>query len=1218
MTKQRLTASSDFMQNYVAGKVVSPPAQFEAVHTSDGHAVLFRLDASGTLDAIEEQSGTLHTGWQVHPLSSAAELEKLPGVTIRAFNATHHVVDDSIGLIMVASRDAGHDDHLLVSLGNSRQDMSWLADPRWSHVPFEPQDGDSSRVSIVRTMFTEPSGANHVIIVDVQLDSKDPGNTRIDRYHVHIGAHGRGARWVKRGMEGGIPAGQYQSVVGRAGGEKTDGIYTAVSGQPQLLYESIDARDESTASGIQLFMPGPKGPEAISVVRNEDGSTDLYAVSGSTLYQSSTREQAGGIQLMPVLSSEYLVGTETLQTVRQGRSIVLWGKNSRKELFYAVSIAGTWNVPTLISTGVEHASPYVSSVDGAITIFTSKDDQLHKLIQGSKYTDRVWNAQDIHIATSSPATSTAIKSYTTNLNTTQEDGSPAINVDVTLSANTRTPVYINGIYYVLSSTPTKVVTDAVGSLTIVEPTKSLCSASMKASLGDSALVINPKDTAFTKLAGLKSVDQLRVATVPAITTAGGVLDAETTTLVHPTIDDEHLEQVTQQMHILEKAYEELHSKNEGQEDVQGYLLKRPSDTLAEEPASVNWFDDFVQDVSGPDDTSSGQVSGFDYISIISNPLDPSSYGTSNIDFGDLFHKMGDGIRGAFHKAGDLLETLKNKIAGGAKNIMAAIGRAADGTYRLIVKIGGVVHQAYLKSQEALIRALEIIWDGIKSSTAAVFNFVESLVSWKNVSRTKDIVQGIMMTWLQKEVASIQDVKTHLDSAIKKVKSDVESWGHIEGLGQSVPELNGETMTAGPSPFTHMSSPALLMFNAFRDHGKDAKLQSVPEASNAGQVLSVLAAAVYNEGAVLETSYHKLKALAVDIRSKSSQDILQGIIAVLTDSLLSSSQVVMDALLDVLQQASETVLDFLNSKIHIPVISDILGLVGVREFSIMDLFAWMGALAMTVTWEINRGRVPFAGQGGGSSASYQTTDEVGLILSEADGAGGAGSSDSFPIPKSFDDLMAYMSGKSTPDSMKREVYELSFLLSGAFRLGGAVFQGIEAETESTGYGVLSGTIGLCSASCNGAGKILTPLKPIKSGLFSKHSTIVTTISILTKVYFSGPASWTLGKVNAGALVLDNRRSFGAMIDTALAVHAAVDTVWHFHELFEGPAGAARSAALWDEGSNLADYLARILYMAAVNDPDRESRLVIIGAMSVANVGYAGLKVRQVEAGAQAFA
>ena len=182
--------------------------------------------------------------------------------------------------------------------------------------------------------------------------------------------------------------------------------------------------------------------------------------------------------------------------------------------------------------------------------------------------------------------------------------------------------------------------------------------------------------------------------------------------------------------------------------------------------------------------------------------------------------------------------------------------------------------------------METIWDGIKSSTAAVFNFVESLVSWKNVSRTKDIIQGIMMTWLQKEVASIQDVKTHLDSAIKEVQSDVKSWGHIERLGQSAPELNGETMTAGRSPFTHMSSPALLMFNAFRDHGNDAKLQSVSQASGAEEFLSALAAAVRKEGVVLETGYCDLKNLTNGMRSKSSQDILQGIVAVFTDRLCS--------------------------------------------------------------------------------------------------------------------------------------------------------------------------------------------------------------------------------------------------------------------------------------------------------------------------------------------
>jgi len=80
-TAGKLTASTELMQNYVEGETVSPTGRFEALQMSDGHALLFAVDSSGVFHVIEEQSGTSHTGWLVHDLSTAPVDLVFPGRT---------------------------------------------------------------------------------------------------------------------------------------------------------------------------------------------------------------------------------------------------------------------------------------------------------------------------------------------------------------------------------------------------------------------------------------------------------------------------------------------------------------------------------------------------------------------------------------------------------------------------------------------------------------------------------------------------------------------------------------------------------------------------------------------------------------------------------------------------------------------------------------------------------------------------------------------------------------------------------------------------------------------------------------------------------------------------------------------------------------------------------------------------------------------------------
>lgn len=204
-------------------------------------------------------------------------------------------------------------------------------------------------------------------------------------------------------------------------------------------------------------------------------------------------------------------------------------------------------------------SPYVNRADGSNTIFAAGNGQLQRLTRGSAATGTIWRAGDIVVAAPPEQKSTSFMSYTTSIHVEQMDTElPAPNAVVNLSANTRTSVYVNGWYYVLSSTPIQVVTDATVCATVVEATDGLHAAVLTVSLDNDALTVNPMDQAFAKLTAPDSEDKLRGAQFPSQTVAGGVVGPpEYTSLVPPPVTDVDVNAVAQHMGVLQGAYTKL-------------------------------------------------------------------------------------------------------------------------------------------------------------------------------------------------------------------------------------------------------------------------------------------------------------------------------------------------------------------------------------------------------------------------------------------------------------------------------------------------------------------------------------------------------------------------------------------------------------------------------------------------------------------------------------
>src|SRR5262249_50822976 len=144
-----------------------------------------------------------------------------------------------------------------------------------------------------------------------------------------------------------------------------------------------------------------------------------------------------------------------------------------------------------------------------------------------------------------------ISSYTTHIQVNGDDGQGAANVDVTLTATSVTPAYINHLYYVVGPDPITVATDSLGTVTIVQAVHTLAAARFAVTVDGTAQPrVNPRDAPFQRNAKLNSVASLQAAVITN-------RDGSTRPFIPPGTPQDQLQQVAQSNQDLAQAYGSL-------------------------------------------------------------------------------------------------------------------------------------------------------------------------------------------------------------------------------------------------------------------------------------------------------------------------------------------------------------------------------------------------------------------------------------------------------------------------------------------------------------------------------------------------------------------------------------------------------------------------------------------------------------------------------------
>ena len=894
-----ISYSAVMMTNYLPAELITPQKKFEAIQTNDGHALLFSISTNGSFCLTLEQSGKSTTGWSTINLG-------LSGHTCSTFGVGQSAKDGTIGLAMTVTTSDGDD--LYLCLGNSNSNITWADSPVWRCFEYDdPTSQTLSKPEIVNVFFCETSDSQY-IIVDIVRNPKSEVK-EISRYYIdpkkasghYWNSHSLPADFdTKIDSFGSCP---YDSCLGRAINGTVDGLYTAgrSGNSGQLIFQPvINVYGDAPPTVVTLALTERTGEaypiaSAVASTRNSNLSTDLFAVSGDTIYYFSSTNQLAKSTADRLITNDLINNTSKLFAMAHNGVITLWGRNSSDQVYYTsceeanVSVPSAWSIPVPILSGIEEISPYINRADGGNTIFASGEGKLQRITQATTSSSKIWQTNQVTLPAPPMSKSISFNSYTTTILVLDEQNLPLNNAILNLSANNRSSVYINGLYYVLDTTPIKINTNSLGTITIIEPTDTLIGTIFNISADTGiTLTINPMDMPFKKFAKLGSsngnFDNLSNATIKE---GDGTIDNEfkDRNLVSSNTNNDLKKAVAIALSDLDQCYDFIDST---------------------QPLSLS----------------------FETVQVL---------GTLTEIYDDILIS-----------AGDLFRWLESRV----EAVIKIIRDDTNSVFYFIAKIAEKTYRAILNTVESVVGALQWVFDAIKTDIEDIIKYIAHLFDWGDITRTKDVLSNMISLFLADQLNSIPQLKDQLDESINSLEYNDISWDTI--INDVVVPPTGDPLKGQTPASQHLSYH--YQVNVSQISFKDELISSI-SSECIQSLLKVLQTDQTNINAFFDnlkkvchdwlSNPPSLECAMTDLANTMTKDVL------------NISKSIMDSLLEFFEDMGNDLLNVLGAKIHIPVISDILNDIHVSDITFLDLFCWIGGVSYTEVHKIaNNGKAPF--------------------------------------------------------------------------------------------------------------------------------------------------------------------------------------------------------------------------------------------------------------------
>lgn len=553
MASNKITYSSELMQNFLQGEIISPQKKFEALQTDDGYSLLFSIGTDNVFYLTEQQSGQT-SGWEEVNLSEQIiNANSGVSVTIKTFAVSQDLSTGKINLALIAT--IGTTDQLYLSLNNTNVGGSITKDSiQWTVVAYDDPDHQGIDLNMANVYISETKSEEYIVVDLSRSTFKQPSNF-INRYYIDS-AKSTGKAWNNMVIGGDLEPG-LQSCMGRKEDDRVDATYTlgTINGETELVYAPLYNAWDKTAPPTITRLGVPQGASAISSANVGNNSTALFVAANKTLYYFAANAQNDGDNGMEVLQNDLFEDASALYAFASDTEFVVWGLNRADQIFYTtcarnkVTDASMWSVPIPVMIGVEKVSPYVNRSNNGNVFFAVAGDTLRRAVQSPSST--IWSIENIRLEAPVDSKAQSFDSYTTRIQLTDEQDQPIAGHALYLSASTRTPYYINHLYYILDIEPIPVLTDVIGSITLVQEVDDITGTIISVSEKEGTPIeINPMNKPFGKVAALNTADKLQDAKIT-------YSDGTTKRLVSSDVSQQDLEKVAQANVSLTEAYAQL-------------------------------------------------------------------------------------------------------------------------------------------------------------------------------------------------------------------------------------------------------------------------------------------------------------------------------------------------------------------------------------------------------------------------------------------------------------------------------------------------------------------------------------------------------------------------------------------------------------------------------------------------------------------------------------
>ncbi|QDS68840.1 hypothetical protein FKW77_007134 [Venturia effusa] len=914
-----LLARSEWMEDSKHALIMAPGKAFEVIQTPNGHSVFFSLGTDNVFYATQEAQAS-KTGWNRLNVSKGL-VDAFPGggASVKQFVVAQNQRTLAFDIALVLTTSSG--DHLYLSAGNANTDEFWSRSPNWLDLKWisvahdsTGRDKDKVRIESVQLM-NQPSSddinGSQTCFVDVLQGTPESNTQRLlDRYYINLD---EAVKWRKQTLPIDLKAGSIVNAIGFPDGHFVGGMYTygKIMSKAEIIYGPAFNVFNPSVPPNPIRLKASESTTSIASALNAQGRSVLFfsAEHGISVFAANNQKEssvASTILTLPITRSATQLSAET----RAGIT-ALYGVSIQGELFYTTCPAGhetspeAWTTPMTLVSHVQSFAFFINAKAGNNTLFVlAEEKDVIQLTQDPL--TKEWASRAVILPGTDINDVVRFDAFNTRITAQTNDGKPAVGQEVLVSAVSPIGVYVNGFYRVLDATaPFKATTDASGVVKICQPTQDSVAICYRVSLTSESsqwLDIDPAGKSKAKLAAIQSRGDLDKAQIRES-------EGTSRSLIPVGVSGADRDSAVAALQQLSKV---------------SATLPADGSTLKGAPKAQ--------------DLENGGHTLFESKVATTNAPTTSTPAVLHVSVGDLFRSM--------------LNTAWDGIKSFAIEVFNSI-------HRFVVQIGDKIYKAILDCVSAVSHAIEWVFNKIGVLIEDLKKWLGFIFNWKDIVRTHKVIKNVVTTYASHSISKIDVLQKDIGGVFDNLEDKLNAWAGLPAQNRTM----GQLKESSKSKTSAVDDPQTnYIHDKAQSHLDDANVVSkIAEA--AGEKLGALkekfAEFVGLEKDAIFKVIDEIKTQIIEpFSTLTLTDILKKLAAIIGKLALETAKNVVHLTLELVKEVSTAVIDTLNAKIEIPILSSLYKKIADEDLSILDLICLAAAVPSTLLYKAITAENPF--------------------------------------------------------------------------------------------------------------------------------------------------------------------------------------------------------------------------------------------------------------------